>query len=365
MSILQPQRGLEKIAPYVPGKPIQEVQRELGIKDVIKLASNENPLGPSPLGIKALQEALLNVHFYPDGESFDLRQGLAQHLGVAPQNIFVGNGADGVILVACMSYLEEGREVIVSEHSFPIYDIFTQAMRATLIKVPTINLGLDLKGMLRMINERTALAFICNPNNPTGTALHAEEIDWFVEQVPESTLIIFDEAYYEFAQEGDFPNTLNYIKEGRKNIMIMRTFSKAYGLAGLRVGYGIAHPDLLNPLWKVKEPFSVNFLGQYAALKALEDEEFVKKTIQTIKEGKEYLYQEFSRLSLNYVRSYTNFILTEVGPQAAQIANFLLQKGIIVRPCQGYGLPNYLRITVGTQAQNERLIKALEEAIKK
>jgi len=196
---------------------------------VIKLASNENPLGPSPVGIKALQEALFNVHFYPDGESFDLRQGLAQHLGIPSQNIFVGNGADGVILVTCMSYLEEGREVIVSEHSFPIYDIFTQAMRATLIKVPTINLGLDLKGMLRMINERTALAFICNPNNLRGQLFMLKRLIGLLSKYRKAHLSFSTRLTTSLLRKGIFPNTLNYIKEGRKNIMIMRTFSKAYG----------------------------------------------------------------------------------------------------------------------------------------
>ncbi|MCR4428505.1 MAG: histidinol-phosphate transaminase [Caldiserica bacterium] len=362
--MIKPQRGMDSIAPYVPGKPIQEVERELGITDIIKLASNENPFGPSPKAVEGVLEALNSVNFYPDGQSYELRQALARHLSVPPDWIIVGNGADGVILETCMAYLDEESEVITSEHSFPMYDIFSQAMRAKVVKVPTKNYGLDLKAMRQTISPKTSLVFVCNPNNPTGTLLRKEEVQEFMEDFPEEVMVVFDEAYYEFAQSEDFPDTIGYLREGRENVLVLRTFSKAYGIAGLRLGYGIGHPQVIATLNKIKEPFAVNLLAQAAGIKALEDQEFVRRTVEAINREKEFLYREFERLELSYVRSYTNFVLVEVKGDAKLVMERLLSRGVIVRPCGGYKLPGHLRITVGMREQNQRLIRALEEVLR-
>jgi len=353
------QRGLDVIRPYVPGTPIEEVQREYGLEDVIKLASNENPLGTSPKALAAMERVLPRLNFYPDGQSYYLRHALAEYLGVEPQQVTVGNGADGIIMQTCMAYLEEDSEVIVSRSSFPVYDLFTHAMRATLIKTPLKGYGLDLDAMAQAITGRTRLVFVCNPNNPTGMIVTADEVDAFMERVPDYVLVVFDEAYYELVASDEYPDTLQYIREGRQNVMTIRTFSKIYGLAGIRLGYAVADPDILAPLNRVKEPFAVNLLAQAAGMAALEDETFLKKSVAANQAGRLFLYREFDRLGLRYVESHTNFILVEIGPQAATVQQRLLERGIIVRPCAGYDLPNCLRITVGNQAQNARLIEAL------
>lgn len=357
------QRGLDAIRPYVPGTPIEEVQRKYGLEDVIKLASNENPLGTSPKVLAAIEKALPRLNLYPDGQSYVLRHALAEHLGVEPQQVTVGNGVDGIIMRTCLAYLEENSEVIVSRSSFPVYDIFTHVMRAKLIKTPMKNYGLHLEAMAQAIGDRTKLVFICNPNNPTGTIVTATEVDTFMEKVPDHVLVVFDEAYYEFVASDEYPDTLKYIQEGRNNVMIMRTFSKVYGMAGIRLGYAIAMPEILASLDRGKEPFAVNLLAQAAGMAALEDEAFLKKSVVANHAGRLFLYREFDRLGLRYVESHTNFVLVEVGPQAAVVQQRLLEKGVIVRPCAGYNLPNCLRITVGNQVQNIRLIEVLESVL--
>lgn len=362
---IKQQRGLDTLKPYVPGKPIEEVQREYGVEDVIKLASNENPLGPSPKALVAIEKTLPRLNLYPDAQSYYLRHALAEHLGVKPEEVAVGNGADSIIMQTCMAYLEEESEVIVSRSSFPTYDIYIHVMRATLIKTPLKNYGLDLETMAQAISDKTKLIFVCNPNNPTGTIVTAAEVDVFMEKVPDHVLVVFDEAYYDFVDSNEYPDTPKYIWEGRNNLMIIRTFSKSYGLAGIRLGYAVAHPEILAPLNRVKEPFAVNLLAQAAGIAALEDETFLKKSVAANHAGRLFLYREFDRLGLQYVESHTNFILVEMGPQAATVQQRLLEKGIIVRPCAGYDLPNFLRITVGDQAQNTRLIEALEGTLRR
>jgi len=362
-TFVRPQRGVAVLRPYVPGTPIEEVQREYGLQDVIKLASNENPLGPSPRAMAAIAQALPGMNMYPDGESHALRQALAGHLGVRMEQVAVGNGADGIIMQTCMAYLDEDSEVVVSRSSFPVYDIFTHVMRAGLVKVPLKGYGLDLEGMGRAITERTRLVMVCNPNNPTGTIVTAAEVRAFLERVPEDVLVVFDEAYFEFVASEEYPDTLQIVREGRGNVMVMRTFSKIYGVAGLRLGYAVAAPEILEPLQRVKEPFAVNLLAQAAGVAALEDVEFVSKSVEANHAGRLFLYREFERLGLRYVESHTNFILVEIGPQAVAIQRRLLEKGVIVRPCTGYDLPDWLRITVGSPAQNGRLIEGLEEVL--
>jgi len=351
---------LDAISPYVPGTSIEEVKREYGLEDVIKLASNENPLGTSPKVLAAIEQALPRLNLYPDGQSYYLRRALAQHLGVEPQQVTAGNGADGIIMQTCLAYLEEDSEVIVSRSSFPVYDIFTHVMRARLIKTPLKEHGLDLEAMAQAISDRTKLVFVCNPNNPTGTIVTAAEVDTFMEKVPDHVLVVFDEAYYEFVDSDEYPDTLAYIRGGRDNVVVVRTFSKIYGMAGIRLGYAIARPEILASLNRGKEPFGVNLLAQAAGMAALEDEAFLKKSVAANQAGRLFLYREFDRLGLPSVESHTNFVLVEIGPQAATVQQRLLEKGIIVRPCVGYHLPNYLRITVGSQTQNTRLVEALE-----
>jgi len=360
-SSVKHQRGLDAISPYVPGTPIEEVQRKYNLDSVIKLASNENPLGPSPKAVAVVKEALADVNLYPDGASYALRRALAERLGVAVEQVIAANGADGIILQTCMAYLEEGDEVIVSRSSFPVYDIFTHAMRATLVKTPlTEDYRLDLEAMAEAIDDRTKLIFFCNPNNPTGTVVTASEVDAFMARVPDHVLVAFDEAYNELVDSDEYPDTLKYVREKRGNVMVMRTFSKVYGLAGLRLGYAVAMPKVLDPLNRVRETFAVNRLAQVAGIAALEDDEFLEKSIAANHAGRLYLYGEFERLGLQYIESHTNFILVEIGPQAKVIQQRLLERGVIVRPCTGYDLPDFLRITVGSPAQNARLIEALE-----
>lgn len=363
MTDVRQQRGLNAIKTYVPGKPIDEARREHGLKNVIKLASNENSLGPSPKALAAIKERLSDLNLYPDVKSHNLLKALAEHLGIRPEQLTVGNGADGLIMQTCLAYLDEQSEVIVSQSSFPVYDIYTHVMRAVLVKIPLRNFQLDLEAMLRAISDKTKLIFVCNPNNPTGTIVTAVEVEAFMDKAPKHVLIIYDEAYYEFVDSPDYPDSLRYIRDGHTNTMIMRTFSKIYGLAGIRLGYAIAEPKILAPLNRVKEPFSVNLLAQAAGVAALEDQAFLEKTVTTNHAGRIYLYGEFERLRLPYVRSHTNFILVKIGPQATAVQEMLLDKGVIVRPCAGYDLPLFLRVTVGSKTQNVRFIEALESTL--
>lgn len=353
------QSGLDGIDTYVPGKPVEEVQRELGLTDVIKLASNENPDKPAPAAVAAIQAAVGDLNFYPDGASFRLRGALAAYLDVRPEQVAVANGADGLILETCMAFLDEGDEVVVSRSSFPVYDVYAQAMRARVVKTPLKDYGLDLEAMRAALSPHTKLVFVCNPNNPTGTMLTAAETDAFIKAVPDDVLVVLDEAYYEFVDSPDYPESLRYVREGRGNVMLLRTYSKVYGLAGVRLGYAIADPDVLAPIQKIREPFAVNLLAQAAGVAALKDDEYRWHSVAANAAGREYLYGEFVRLGLFFVESHTNFVLVRVGPQAAEIQRALLAEGVIVRPCGGYELPEFLRITVGTPPQNERLVEAL------
>jgi histidinol-phosphate aminotransferase len=360
---IRQQRGLDAITPYVSGKPIEELQKEHAWQEVIELSLNENPLGTSPRALAAIEKALSRLNRYPDGSDYYLRHALADRLEVEPEQLIVGNGADGIILATCMAYVDEDSEVIVSRSSFVVYDMFTHAMRAALIKTPLKDYGLDLDAMAGAINDRTRLIFVCNPNNPTGTIVTADEVDAFMGKVPDHVLVVFDEAYYELVASDDYPDVLKYIRQGQSNVLIMRTFSKVYGMAGIRLGYGIAVSESLAPLNRVKEPFSVNLLAQAAGIAALEDEAFLKKSVAANHEGRLFLYREFERLGLLCIKSHTNFVLVEIGPRAVAIQQRLFEKGVIVRPCAGYDLPNCLRITVGTPAQNARLIEVLEDIL--
>ncbi|MFC2030811.1 histidinol-phosphate transaminase [Chloroflexota bacterium] len=360
---VKPQPGLEHVRPYIPGTPIADVQREYGLTDVIKLASNENPLGTSPKALEAMVQALHRVNHYPDSECYELRGALAEHHELDPGQIIVGNGADGLITQVAMAYLDQGSEVVVSASSFPFYDVLTHIMRARLIKTPLKGYGLDLEAMAEAIGPRTALVFVCNPNNPTGTIVTSAEVASFMQRVPGHVLVVFDEAYYELVASDEFPEMVDYVRQGWENVMVLRTFSKVYGMAGIRLGYGLAMSGVLAPMKQAREPFAVNSLAQSAGIAALQDQAFLQKTMRANHASRLWLYEQFERLGLAYVESHTNFILVHIGPQAPEVQQELVKLGVIVRPCVAYDLCDFLRVTVGTPRQDERFITALESVL--
>ena len=359
------QHGLDSIKPYVPGKPIEDVKREYGLDDVIKLASNENPYGVSPKALTAMEAALCRLNKYPDGAGYTFRAALAAHFHVDMDQVAIGNGADDLIQELSMAYLEDGDEVVVSRSSFPMYDIYASAMRARLVKTPLMDdLGIDLEAMADAITDRTKLVYVCNPNNPTGKIVSADDVDAFIQRVPENVLVVLDEAYFEMVDSADYPESLRYVREGRTNVFVMRTFSKVYGLAGIRVGYGFAHPDIISTMLRIKPPFNVNVLAQAAGIAALTDTEFVTKSVEGNKVGRQYLARGFNRLNLSHAESHTNFVLVNIGPSAPAVQQQLLERGIIVRPCVNYDLPEYLRVSIGTMDQNKRFIQELEAILR-
>ena len=292
-----------------------------------------------------------------------LRHALAGALHIDPAQLVVGNGADGVITQICMAYLDESSEAIASDSSFPNHERYTHIMRARLIKIPLEDYRLDLEAMADAITGRTKLAFICNPNNPTGTIVTASEVEAFMQRVPDHVLVVFDEAYYELVASDEYPDTLAYIRQGRENVIVLRTFSKVYGLAGIRLGYGIAMPGVLAPMNQVKESFAVNRLAQAAGIAALQDQEFLQQTVQANHASRLWLYEQFDRLGLSYLESHTNFVLVHIGTHALEVQQELLKKGVIVRPCDSYDLGDCLRVTVGTPEQDARFIAVLEAAL--
>lgn len=352
-----------EIKPYVPGKPIEEVQRELGIKDVIKLASNENPLGPSPDAVMALREAVEKVYLYPDGNCYYLKEALAAKLGVSPEQLIIGNGTDEILVMLAEAFVDPGEEIIVADPTFSEYEFAAQVMGGRAVKVPCRDFRHDLEAMAAALTPRTRLIFVCNPNNPTGTIVERQELDDFLAKVPSHVLVVLDEAYNEYVTSPAYPDTLAYVRAGRPNIIVLRTFSKIYGLAGLRVGYGVSHPEIIRALNRVREPFNVNFLAQVAAMAALKDEYHVAKSQEVNTEGKEFLYQQFQALGLNYVPTEANFIFVDIGRDSREVFASLLRKGVIVRTGDIFGYPTFLRITIGTRRQNQRLIEALREVL--
>lgn len=362
---VRPQRGLGAIRPYVPGKPIEEVMREHGIDDIVKLASNENPLGVSPKALRAMHEALTRGNLYPDAASFDLRSAIAERFGLSIDEVAVGNGADDLILQLSMAYLEDEDEVVISRSSFPIYDAYAAAMRGRMVKTPlATGYRIDLDAMAEAITNRTKIVVVCNPNNPTGSIVTAGELDAFVRRVPDDALIVLDEAYVEMVDSDAFPDSLTYVREGKPNLLVLRTFSKVYGLAGIRLGYAFAAPETIAALLRVKMVFNVSVVAQAAGITALQDDAFLRRSVEINRTGRGYLCREFDRLGLEYAESHTNFVLTRIGPSAVRIYERLLERGIIVRPCVTYDLPEFLRISIGTEEQNRRLIAALKELLR-
>lgn len=353
---------LKDLPVYQPGRPIEEVARELGLPfdDIIKLASNENPFGPSPLALEAMRKTIEKVNLYPDGNAYYLKNKLAEKLGVLPENLILGNGSNEIIEFVGHAFINPETEVVVSEYCFAIYPIITKMFGGKLITVKAKNYGHDLKAMLEATTERTSVVFVANPNNPTGTMASNEELIEFVEKIPPHVLIVLDEAYIEFLD--DPADTISYIKNGKHNLLLMRTFSKIYGLAGLRLGYGIGHKEIIQAIEKVRQPFNVNSIAQAAGFAALDDVEHINKTKENNKAGIKYYQEQLRKLNLEYIPTHANFILVKVG-DGQKVFVELQKLGIIVRPMGGYGLPEWVRITIGTPAENERCINSLKTVL--
>jgi histidinol-phosphate aminotransferase len=352
---------LRDLAVYQPGKPIEETARELGCRpdEIIKLASNENPLGPSPLAVAAMRDSIGRAHLYPNGDAYELRRALATKLGVGGDQIIFGNGSNEVIEFLGHAFLSTGDEIVTPQHSFSAYKIIAKLFGAHTIEVATENFTANADALLDAITPRTEIIFIANPNNPTGTMLGQREIDAFMARVPDDVIVCFDEAYYEYLDNP--PDTLKFVHEGR-NAMVLRTFSKIHGLASLRVGYGIARAELITALQKTREPFNVNGIAQAGARAALEDVEHQQKTKRITDEGRAFLQAEFAAMQLQFIPSKGNFVLVNVG-DGAQVFAEMLQRRVIVRAMKGYDLAEWVRISIGTMEENRRCIAALKEVI--
>lgn len=355
---------IEALKPYIPGKPIEQVKRELGLTDVIKLASNENPLGPSHAAIDVMRNSAPSVTLYPEGDAPALREAVAAHLGVPGDHLVFGNGSDEVLHLLAMTYLQPGDHTVQGDPSFAMYEIYTQQCNATPIKVPLTDYTHNLSAMLEALTPKTRIVFIANPNNPTGTLVKQRDVEKFLDRVPENVLVVFDEAYDEYVDDPEKPKTLPHVLEGR-NVVVLRTFSKAYALAGLRVGYGVARPEIAAILNKVRSPFNVNLIAQHAAAAAILDQDHIAKSIALNASGRDYLYREFAKMGLEYVPSQANFVLVDIAGDSRKVFADLQAKGVIIRPGASLGLPRHIRVTVGTQPQNERFIAALREVLGK
>ncbi|MEP6709680.1 MAG: histidinol-phosphate transaminase [Verrucomicrobiota bacterium] len=352
---------LRDLVVYEPGKPIEETEREFGLRSdqIIKLASNENPLGPSPKALEAMRAALATANFYPDGGGFYLREALAKKLGVTRENIILGNGSNEIIEFVGHAFLRPGDEVLTAEHAFVAYKLIAALFGARTVEVPGPDYSHDLHAMLAQITPRTRAIFIANPNNPTGTLVPQKEIDEFMFGVPNDVVVVFDEAYYEFLD--DPPNTLRFVREDR-NVIVLRTFSKIQGLANLRIGYGIARPELIRLLQKTRQPFNANGIAQAGALAGLEDRDHERATKRLADQGRAYLQEQFAVMRLPFLPGSANFVLVNVA-DGQSVFKALLRKGVIVRALTGYKLPEWIRISVGTMEQNRKCIEALREVL--
>jgi histidinol-phosphate aminotransferase len=351
------------IQPYQPGKPVEELERELGIPGAVKLASNENPFGPPAGVLEALRKALPGLNRYPDGSGYYLRQALAKKHGVPAESIVLGNGSNELIELLARTFVRPGEEVVIPHPSFVVYPSIVQAVGGVRVVVTLKNHRLDLPKMRRAITGLTKMVFVANPNNPTGTIVTAEEVGKFLDKVPEHVIVVFDEAYYDFAVGPEFPDTLAHLRDG-KRVVILRTFSKMASLAGLRVGYAIADPDCVQLMNRIRQPFNVNTLAQVAALAALQDEPRIRSSVEAVREGLRRLSAALDAMGVSYVPSRANFLLVEL-PDAARVYEELLKLGVIVRPMASFGLDRALRITVGTPEENARLVEALRRVLGK
>ena len=354
---------LRSVKPYIPGKPIEEVARELGIKTrIYKLASNENPLGPSPKAITAIKNALNHASFYPDDSFYYLKKKISEKFNVCEDQILFGNGSVEIMLQLALAFVNPGETIIAPKHTFIMYKVVGNIIGANVLE-PDIHPDgyVDLDNILLTMPPDTKIIFIANPNNPTGNMIPQEHIERFMEQVRDDVIIVFDEAYYEYASYfTHFPDTFKYIKEGR-NVVILRTFSKIYGLAGLRIGYGFTTPQIYEAVRKTRLPFNLNSMAQIAATSALDDEEHVKRTLKITEEGLRFLTSEFKKLGLKYVPSFTNFIMVRFGDKTKMVYDTLLRNGVVVRPLDPYGLHDWLRVSIGTMEENKKFINIIKE----
>jgi len=351
-----------KIKPYIPGKPIEEVRRELGLKSVIKLASNENPYPPSPKVLAAMALASREVNRYPDGGCFALRRALSKKLNIDDDQFIFGNGSDEIIVLAVKAFAGKNDDVIIAKPSFLIYEIASILSGARLHQVPLKDFHYDLEGMKARINARTKIIFIGNPDNPAGTYITQTQAENFMRAVPKNVLVFFDEAYFEYVKAKDYPDTLSLMKK-YPNIITARTFSKMYGLAGLRVGYGIASREIVDILNRLREPFNVNSIAQAAAVAVLGDEAYYRHIARDVEQERQYLYRSLEEMEVPYSPSFTNFILINVGGDSSQVANALLKQGVIIRDMAAWGLKGYIRVSIGSASENKRFIKTLKEIV--
>jgi histidinol-phosphate aminotransferase len=352
---------LRDLVAYEPGKPIEDVARELGLEpsSIVKLASNENPLGPSPRALEAMRACLERSHFYPDGGGYYLREAIGDRCGLKRENVILGCGSNEVIEFIGHAFLKPGDEIVTAQHAFVVYKLMATLFGARTVEVPDPGYKHDLDAMAAAITPATREVFIANPNNPTGTLVSQAEIDRFMAKVPDHVVVVFDEAYFEFLENA--PDTLKFVREGR-NVVVLRTFSKIQGLANLRIGYGLANPELISVLQKTRQPFNANGIAQAGALAGLLDQEHQDKTRRITDEGRAYLQDSFTRLHLEFIPSHANFVLVKVGDGKA-VFNALMRQGIIVRDMAAYKLPQWIRVSVGTMDQNMRFVTALGELL--
>ncbi len=354
--------GVAGLTPYHPGKPTSELKRELGLDDIIKLASNENPLGPGQNALNALKQ-LPDVGRYPDGSGFALREKIAIRHDVRPDMITLGNGSNDVLELVTRAFVEPGDEVIYSDHAFAVYALASQAVSARSIVVPANHYGHDLRAMARAVTDRTKLMFVANPNNPTGTWSSGSELRELLDRVPDHVIVVIDEAYFEYAEAvADYPNAASWISDV-PNLVVTRTFSKAHGLAGLRIGYGLSHPQVADLLNRIRQPFNVNALALVAAEAAISDSEHLARSLEVNNRGMQQLVEGFDSLGIHYLPSLGNFICIDMAQPAWPIYDALLKQGVIVRPIGNYGMPDHLRISIGLEQENARFLKSLAEVL--
>jgi histidinol-phosphate aminotransferase len=362
--IPQTKPNIQSISPYIPGKPIEEVRRELGLKGaILKLASNENPLGPSKLAIKAMRKYIKEVSLYPDDGCYLLGKRLALHLGVKEDQLIFGNGSVEVIDFIIKSFVAPGDHVVMADQAFIMYKIAAKMADARATLVPLNNYTHDLEAMAQAIKPETKVVFIANPNNPTGTMVSQEQTKEFLKKVPETCLVVFDEAYYEYISRQDFPQSIRLLAD-HHNLIILRTFSKIYGLAGMRVGYGIGHPDLIAAIRKVRLPFNVGLMAQISCQAALDDIKHLEASRLVNDQGKDFLYRQFDKMGMFYIPSEGNFILIDPKIDSEQVFLEMQKLGVIVRPVKNYGFPTALRVTIGTMKQNKKLVRSLKATLK-
>jgi histidinol-phosphate aminotransferase len=361
--------GVQALQPYLPGKPVAELEREYGISNAVKLASNENPFGPSPLAIAAAKEVLQDLSRYPEGSGYLLVERLAEKHQLEPSCITLGNGSNDVLDIIARVFLTPDHEAVFSQHAFAVYPLAVQAVGATARIAPALDdghgvtYGHDLAAMLELVGPATRLVFIANPNNPTGTWLGSDELEQFIAALPAHVMVVVDEAYFEYVEQADYPDTSTWLARF-PNLIVTRTFSKAYGLAGLRIGYALSHPDVAGLLNRVRQPFNVNSVAQAAALAALDDVDYLQQCIMFNREGMTRLVTGFETLGLSYIKSVGNFVAVDTGRSGADVFEALLQKGVIVRPVANYGMPGHLRVTVGRSEENARFLGALEQVLR-